>query len=207
MFLGQNVDYSRSGDQLNSFDPNMVGAVHFSQLGHTNVKLSGGTVNQTYKLRDGYNLLTFPNTALNSLTFTWTGTGSVDWSTLRVYKTDISLVNAATRDLPYNYNETFSFPENALYSTEVSDYAELAFEWRYLSWERVSELRVLFNRHGVLGNPRFWLIPDQYEGERYDVIITSPFNFYQSSQNNFSAGASGALVFETVADLPADLSA
>lgn len=198
MFLGQQVDFTRSNNQITNFDPNPVGAVHFKQTGYTAVTLVGTGINQTYTIEDGYNLLVFLNTTLTSLTFNFTGTGSIDWTTLSVYKTDISLVNVYSGDHPRTYRRTFSFPENALYSTEINDYGEFAFEWRYLSWDRVRELKVLFDRHGVLGNPRFRLVPDESKGDVYEVVITSAFNFYPSSENNYYAGASGALVFETI---------
>ena len=198
MFLGQPVTFSRSSMTLSSFDPNPVGAVHFSQSGHTSVTLSGDSFITTYEITDGYNLLTFQNATLTALTFAFAGTGTVDWPSLKVYKTDISLVNRNNNDHPRTYNRVFAFPENSIYSTEIQDYGVFSFEWRYLGWDRVRELKTLFDRHGVLGNPRFRLIPVENKGDEYEVVITSAFNFYPSAEENYYNGASGALVFETI---------
>lgn len=198
MFLGQPVEFTRSAQTLSNFDPNPVGAVHFRQTGITTLTLSGDSFTTTYDIREGYNVLTFRNVTLTSLAFSWVGAGTIDWTTLKAYKTDISLANPNNNDHPITYQRVFTFPENSIYSTEIKDYGVFSFEWRNLDWERVTELKELFDRHGVLGNPRFWLIPRENKPESYEVLITSSFNFYPSSDFNYYNGASGALVFETL---------
>ena len=69
--------------------------------------------------------------------------------------------------------------------------SEHAFEWRYLDWELVDELELLFDRLGVLGDPLFVLIPDGFEAERYDVVTTSPFDFYPSVEGILIRGRRG----------------
>ena len=198
MYIGKLRTYTRAGNQISNFNPRTIGAVHFSQTGYTHVTLTGTNVNETYELIDGYNLLDFENSTSPSITFTWTGTGTVDWTTLKVYRTDIALINADNYDRPYSYSPVFSIPEAFKYSTQTKINGQFGFEWRYLRWDRVRTLREIFDRHGVLGDPRLLLIPDVHEKDSYNVIITSPFDFYQSIDSNYHGGASGALVFETI---------
>ena len=143
-------------------------------------------------------MLSFDNTRAGIITFSWIGTGTIDWSTLNAYRTDIALVDELNYDRPYSYSPVFSIPEALRYSTQTKINGQFGFEWRHLSWDRVRELRAIFDRHGVLGDPRLLLIPDEYEKDSYNVIITSPFDFYQSVDSNYHGGASGALVFETI---------
>ena len=56
MFLGQIVTSARTNNQIHTFDPNIIGAIHFSQLGYTGVTLTGNNLNETYTLDEGYNL-------------------------------------------------------------------------------------------------------------------------------------------------------
>lgn len=195
MFLGQRVSFTRSGNVIRGFNNAQVGAIHVSQTGYTSVTITGTGVNATFDLEDGYNLLVFPNASATSLTMAWQGTGTVDYSTLGVFTTDIAL--SVNHERPYSIDRFFAFPEDFQYSTATSISARIGFEWRYLGWDKVDTLEELFDRHGVLGDPRFVLIPDGFEGERYNVIITSPFDFYPSSPVNFANGASGAMVFES----------
>ena len=205
MFLGQAVPFTRSGNTLTGFDGAAVGAIHISETGYDGVRITGTGVDASFSFednggnrRDGYQLLTFPNANPPSLSFSWLGTGTVDWTTARVFTTDIALGNELYHDRPYRYSPVFSLPETFRYSTATKINGQFGFEWRNLRWEKVDELEALFDRHGALGNPRFWLIPDGFEADRYEVVITSAFDFYPSTPSNFHAGASGALVFETV---------
>lgn len=199
MYLGQAVSFTRSGNTL-SVGGETVGAVHFSQDGYTQARLqgTGGTLDETFDLTDGYNLVSFPNVALTSISVTFTGTGTVDWSAAGVFKTDIDLTDEKKRHRPRSYRPAFTVPEGGRFGTSTVVVGELAFEWRHLEWEKVDELEVLFDRLGVLDEPLFVLIPDGFEGERYDVVFTSPFDFYPSVDGYFAGGASGALVFSTV---------
>lgn len=196
MFLGQIVSHTRSGDTLTGFNNAQVGAIHISQTGYTSVTVTGTGVNATFTLQDGYNLLLFNNTRTTNLTLSWTGTGSVTWSTLGVFTTDIALFDL--HELPTKFSPVFSFPEDFQYATPTSISGQLGFEWRNLPWNKVDELEVLFDRHGVLNDPSFVLIPQEFDSARYNVIMTSPFDFYQSVDGNFHNGASGAIVFRTI---------
>ena len=199
MFLGQAVSFTRSGNTL-TVGGETVGAVHLEQNGYTQARLqgTGGTLDKTYDLQEGYNLLTFPNVALTSIAATFTGAGTVTWSSAGVFETDIDLTDEMLRHRPRMYRPTFSVSEGGKFGTTQEVVSEHAFEWRYLDWELVDELELLFDRLGVLGDPLFVLIPDGFEAERYDVVTTSPFDFYPSVEANFNSGASGALVFSTV---------
>ena len=199
MFLGQAVSFTRSGNTL-TVGGETVGAVHLEQNGYTQVRLqgTGGTLDKTYDLQESYNLLTFPNVALTSIAATFTGAGTVTWSSAGVFETDIDLTDEMLRHRPRMYRPTFSVPDGGKFGTTQEVVSEHAFEWRYLDWELVDELELLFDRLGVLGDPLFVLIPDGFEAERYDVVTTSPFDFYPSVEANFNSGASGALVFSTV---------
>ena len=199
MYLGQGVSFTRSGNVL-TVSGETVGAVHLEQTGYTQARLqgTGGTLDKTFDLEDGFNLLTFPNVALTSISVTFTGTGSVDWTDAGVFETDIDLTDEKKRHRPRTYRPSFTVPEGGKFGTATAVVGELAFEWRYLDWDKVDVLEGLFDRLGVLGEPLFVLIPDGFEGERYDVVITSPLDFYPSVPSNFNSGASGALVFSTV---------
>lgn len=194
MYLGKSVSFSRSGTTITiTTSTDEVGAIHFSQSGYSSINVTGGTVNKNYDLEDGFNLLAFPNEAVGSLSLTFTGTGTVDWTTLALYETDIDLTSEKLRHRPAGYNPNFSvFDGNGFGVSDVL-VAELRFDWRHLDWGKVDELEGLFDSGGA-----FVLIPDGFEGERYNVVITSPFDFYPSVDSNFASGASGALVFSTV---------
>ena len=199
MYLGQAISFTRSGNVL-TVSGETVGAVHFSQTGYTQARLqgTGGVLDKTFDLQDGYNLLTFSNVALTSISVTFTGTGTVDWTEAGVFLTDIDLTDEKLRHRPRTFRPSFTVPEGGKFGTATAVVGELAFEWRYLDWDKVDVLEVLFDRLGVLGEPLFVLIPDGFEGDRYNVVITSPFDFYPSIGSHFNSGASGALVFSTV---------
>lgn len=202
MFLGQEVSFTRSGLVLSGFGANEVGTLRFTQSGYESVTLNYRTITTTYPLEEGYNLISFANTVMNTITLTFNvttpaGTESVDWSSLKVYTTDILLLEA-NRENPGTFNAIHKVPEALRYGTATKIVSELQFEWRQLPWSRVDELEVLFDRHSVLDEPSFVLIPEETESERYNVVITSPFDFYPSLDENFNGGASGALVFETI---------
>ena len=196
MFLGQRVTFTRSGTTLTGFNGAEVGAIHVSQTGFDRLTVTGAGVNASLDLVDGYNLITWDNARPTSLALVWTGSGTVDWSTLGLYRNDVVLEEGAER--PTLFSPVFTVSEEGPYSTNTVVSGRFGYEWQYLPWERVDALEVLFDRHGVLEDPQFVLITDGREAERYDVIITSAFDFYQTLPGNFNAGASGALVFETV---------
>ena len=199
MYLGKGVGFTRSGNVL-TVSGETVGAVHLEQTGYTQARLqgTGGVLDKTFDLQDGYNLLTFSNVALTSVSVTFTGTGTVDWTEAGFFLTDIDLTDEKLRHRPRTFRPSFTVPEGGKFGTATAVVGELAFEWRYLDWDKVDVLEVLFDRLGVLGEPLFVLIPDGFEADRYDVVITSPFDFYPSVAGNFDSGASGALVFSTV---------
>ncbi|MDE0683549.1 MAG: hypothetical protein OXI63_11585 [Candidatus Poribacteria bacterium] len=175
-----------------------VGAVHLNQSGYTEVRLqgTGGSLDTTYDLDDGWNLLTFPNVILTRITMTFTGTGTL--SAAAVFLTDIDLTSESLRHRPRTYTPKFTMPEGGIFRPARTVVSQHAFEWRYLPWEKVDILEGIFDRHGALGNPELTLIPDGYEAERYQVVIASPFDFYPSVDGYFDGGASGAMIFETV---------
>ena len=195
MFLGQAVMFTRSGTTLLGFDGAEVGAIHVSQTGFDRLTVTGAGVNASIDLVDGYNLITWDNARPTSLALVWTGSGSVEWSTLGLYRNDVVLEEASER--PTLFSAVYTVPDEGPYSTNTVVSGRFGYEWRYLSWERVDALEVLFDRHGVLEDPQFVLVLDGRAPERHDVIITSSFDFYQTT-SNFNGGASGALVFETV---------
>ena len=197
MFLGQSVNFSRSGNTL-TVGGATVGAIHLSITGYSAVNVQGGSLDADYDLQDGWQLLTFANGTYATLTLTFSGSGTVDWNASRIFETDIDLTDEMLRHRPRMYRPTFSVPEGGKFGTTQEVVSEHAFEWRHLDWELVDELELLFDRLGVLGDPLFVLIPDGFEAERYDVVITSPLDFYPSVEGNFNSGASGALVFSTV---------
>jgi hypothetical protein len=132
---------------------------------------------------------------------TFTGTGSVEWTTAGVFETEIALVDEPTRERLRTYTPTFTVftALRALpHSTATKVAGQFEFERRYLAWDKVDALEALFDRHGVLEDPEMTLIPDGFEEDRYQVVITSPFDFYPSVPGNFASGTSGELVFETV---------
>ena len=198
MFLGQDISYTRSGTVITPDSGATVGAIHLSITGYSAVNVQGGSLDADYTLEEGFNLIAFANAVYSTLTLTFAGTGTVTWSSAGVFETDIDLTDEMLRHRPRMYRPTFSVPEGGKFGTTQEVVSEHAFEWRYLDWELVDELELLFDRLGVLGDPLFVLIPDGFEAERYDVVTTSPFDFYPSVEGNFNSGASGALVFSTV---------
>ena len=198
MFLGQEISHTRSGAVITPDSGATVGAIHLSTTGYSAVNVQGGSLDADYTLQDGFNLIIFANAVYSTLTLTFVGAGAVDWTEAGVFLTDIDLTDEKKRHRPRTFRPSFTVPEGGKFGTATAVVGELAFEWRYLDWDKVDVLEILFDRLGVLGEPLFVLIPDGFEGERYDVVITSPLDFYPSVPSNFNSGASGALVFSTV---------
>ena len=198
MFLGQDISYTRSGTVITPDSGATVGAIHLSITGYSAVNVQGGSLDADYTLEEGFNLIVFANAVYSTLTLTFTGAGTVTWSSAGVFMTEIALTDEGNRDRPRTYAPIFSVPRATIHGTASKVAGQFGFEWRYLDWSKVDILEGIFDRHGALEDPEMTLIPDGFEAERYDVVITSPFDFYPSVEGNFNSGASGALVFSTV---------
>ena len=198
MFLGKSVTFSRSGNQLSGFS-RKVGALHFSVTGYTAVRVLGSGVDVSQALQDGYNLVSFTSAQLSNLTLTFTGTGSVDWTTLACYENYIHLWDESKRERP-RQRVLSSSPSGGVADSNRRVWWSIGLEWRYLPWTAVDALEEIFDNATDVSNadPTMILIPDGYEAESYTVVITSNFDFYQSVDDNFQGGASGALVFDTI---------
>ena len=198
MFLGKAVTFSRSGNTLSGF-VGQVGALHFRVTGYTAVRVVGSGVDVSQELSAGYNLVSWPSLTVSALTLTFTGTGSVDWMTLACYENYIHLWDENKHERP-RQRLLSSSPAGGKDSSNRQLWWSVGFEWRYLPWTAVDALEEIFDDATDMSNPdpTMILIPDGFEEDSYTVVLTSSFDFYQSSDVNFESGASGALVFDTV---------
>ena len=155
-------------------------------------------MDQTWELSDGYNLVSFANRT-GAVTLTFTGTGSVDWSTLQVYENYIHLWDESTHDRPRQKVDRLG-PAAQLYEPSKSEWLSIGFEWRRLGWDRVDALEEIFDSLTSAANddPTMVLVPDGFESESFTVVWVSSFDFYQSLDFNFNGGASGAIEFWTL---------